>query len=231
MSGPASVNEAGRQYTDASAQGAPRYSKHERVADGAVHVMGLALVLGACFYLLGRVPQASPAGIVPALGLYAVGMATSFGCSAAYNLAPAGPFKALLRRFDHAAIFLMIAGTYTPIALLAIGGTWGWAVLAIVWTGAGLGATIKLLAPGRFERASLIAYLALGWVCLAALPRLIEMLTPPQFGLLVLGGVLYSLGVLLHLSTRLPYHNALWHLSVLIAAGFHYALVLSITAV
>jgi hemolysin III len=222
---PVSVSGTGR---GAALAAEPRYTRPERIADGAVHVLGLTSVLTGCFLLLALVPRPVPPGALAALSLYAMGMVASFGCSAAYNLATEGPRKTLLRRFDHAAIFLMIAGTYTPVAGLAIGGPWGWAMLAIVWTGAILGVAIKLLAPDRFERTSLIAYLLLGWVALAALPRLIEALSPMQLGLLALGGVLYSLGVILHLATRLPYHNALWHLVVLMAAASHYALVLSI---
>ncbi len=148
------------------------------------------------------------------------------GCSALYNLAATGSRKALLRRFDHAAIFMMIAGTYTPVALLAVGGASGRALLAVVWTGAAGGIALKLLAPRRFERVSVAAYLLLGWAGLAALDPLLAALPPRDLALLAGGGLLYSLGVAVHLSTGLPYHNALWHALVLAAAACHYAVVL-----
>jgi hemolysin III len=152
------------------------------------------------------------------------------GCSGLYNIAGEGPRKALLRRLDHAAIFGMIAGTYTPIGLLALGGAWGWGVLVVVWAGAAGGAAFKLVAPGRFGRASIAAYLLLGWAGLAALDPLLAALPPRDLALLAGGGLLYSLGVAVHLSTRLPYHTAIWHALVLAAAACHYAVVLRLAA-
>jgi hemolysin III len=111
---------------------APRYSRGERVADAAVHVLGLTAALAGCALLAAEAPRGAGVRSVAALGLYAAGLVAMLGCSALYNLAGDGPRKALLRRLDHAAIFVMIAGTYTPVALLAIGGAWGWGLLAVV---------------------------------------------------------------------------------------------------
>jgi hemolysin III len=201
-----------------------RYSRGERIADTAVHVLGVGAALAACAVLAAAAPRSL--GPRLALGLYATGLVAMLGCSALYNLAGAGARKALLRRLDHAAIFAMIAGTYTPVALLAIGGAWGWGLLAAVWGGAAGGAALKLLAPARFERASIAAYLLLGWAGLAALGPLLAALPARGLGMLAAGGLLYSLGVVVHLSTRLPYHNVLWHALVLAAAACHYAVVL-----
>jgi len=147
------------------------------------------------------------------------------GCSALYNLTSTGPRKALLRRLDHAAIFVMIAGTYTPVILLAIGGTWGRQLLVAVWVGAASGVALKLLAPHRFERAAIAAYLLLGWAILFALDPLLAALPARDLGLLLAGGLLYSGGVVIHLSSRLPYHTALWHALVVAAAACHYVVV------
>jgi hemolysin III len=202
-----------------------RYSRGERIADTVVHVLGVGAALAACAVLAAAAPRSL--GPRVALGLYAIGLVAMLGCSALYNLAGTGARKALLRRFDHAAIFAMIAGTYTPVALLAIGGAWGWGLLAVFWSGAAGGAALKLLTPpARFERASIAAYLLLGWAGLAALGPLLAALPARDLGLLAGGGLLYSLGVVVHLSTRLPYHNALWHALVLAAAACHYAVVL-----
>jgi hemolysin III len=152
------------------------------------------------------------------------------GCSAVYNLA--GPVdgwaerRGLLRRLDHAAIFTMIAGSYTPIAGIAVGGTWGWGLLGVVWTGALGGAALKLLAPTRVENISVFMYLLLGWAGVVMMHRLLEALRPADLLLLLLGGLLYSLGTLLHLSTWMRYHNALWHACVLAAAACHYLVML-----
>jgi len=208
----------------------PRYSRGERVADAVVHTAGLSAALVACAALFATASRPTDIRLVVALGLYAAGLVAMLSCSALYNMAAEGPARALLRRFDHAAIFVMIAGTYTPVALLGIGGIWGWGLLAVVWTGAAGGAALKLLAPARFERASIAAYLLLGWAGLAALDPLLAALLPQDLALLVVGGLLYSLGVIVHLSTRLPYHNALWHALVLAAAACHYVVILRLAA-
>jgi hemolysin III len=208
----------------------PRYSRGERVADAVVHVLGLPAALAACALLAASAPRGAGVRAVAALGLYAAGLVAMLVCSALYNLAGDGPRKALLRRLDHAAIFAMIAGTHTPVAALAIDGAPGLALLAVVWAGAVGGAALKLLAPSRFEHASIAAYLLLGWAGLAALEPLLAALPSRDLALLAGGGLLYSAGVAVHLSTRLPYHNALWHALVLAAAACHYAVVLRLAA-
>jgi hemolysin III len=147
-------------------------------------------------------------------------------CSAVYNMARDGMFKRLLRRCDHAAIFVMIAGTYTPFSLEVIGGAWGRGLLIFVWTVAAAGVALKLLRPHRFERLSVVVYLMLGWCVLAALDPLLARISLWGLVLLFAGGVLYSLGVVFHLWTRLPFHNAIWHGFVLAAAGCHYAAIM-----
>lgn len=206
----------------------PPQAGRERAADAVVHAAGLVSVFLGCVLLAWRTPPSAGPRLSLALALYATGLVATFTCSAAYNLAPAGRGRAFLRRADHAAIFLMIAGTYTPVSLLAIGGPLAAALLAVVWTGALGGAAVKLFAPGRFERASVAAYLLLGWVGVVALVPLAQALTPWQFGFLAAGGLLYTVGVLFHLADRLPYSTAVWHALVLVAAGCHFALVLGL---
>jgi hemolysin III len=209
---------------------APRQVRGEFLADTIVHLLGLGAAVTGCILLAATLPPS--AGVLPraALGLYGAGLLAMLGCSALYNLTGAGPRKARLRRLDHAAIFMMIAGTYTPVALLGVGGATGWALVSAVWVGALGGAMLKLAAPRRFERAAILAYLLLGWAGLAALETLLTTLTPTDLALLLAGGLLYSLGVPLHLATRLPFHNASWHGFVVAAAACHYAVVLRLAA-
>ncbi|HEY4250682.1 MAG TPA: hemolysin III family protein [Roseomonas sp.] len=204
-----------------------RYSRGERAADAAIHALGLAAVPVACAMLAA---QPADTGLALPLGLYTIGLVAMLGCSALYNLAREGPRKALLRRFDHAAIFLMIGGTYSAVAGIAIGGTWSTALLACVWTGAAAGVALKLLAPARFEGLSILAYLLLGWAGLVALGPLVAALPALDLGLILAGGLLYSGGVAVHLAIRLRYHNAIWHACVLAAASCHYAVVLRLAA-
>jgi hemolysin III len=131
-----------------------------------------------------------------------------------------------LRRFDHAAIFLMIAGTYTPFILIKMHTPWGLGLLAVVWTMAGIGIAIKLFAPRYLEGLSTALYLVQGWAVIAAWEPLMSAMPGRVLTLLVAGGVLYTIGVVFHLWERLPYQNAIWHGFVLSAASCHFAAVL-----
>ncbi|MBS7809697.1 PAQR family membrane homeostasis protein TrhA [Roseococcus pinisoli] len=198
-----------------------------RTADACIHVIGVTAALAACVALAAVMRGGF--GVVP-VALYALGLVAMIGCSAAYNLAAEGRGKRLLRRLDHAAIFLMIAGTYSPVALLGIGGAWGWGLAAVVWVGALAGATLKLCRPEGFERLAIAAYLLLGWAGLVAIVPLVAALPGMDLALLGAGGLLYSLGVVAHVSKRLPYQNAIWHGFVLAAAACHFVVVLRLAA-
>jgi len=200
----------------------PDYSIGERWADGAVHVVSTTAGLVALIVLLAVAIPEQPAAVLVSLCLYGFGLIATFGCSAGYNLVKRPRVKEILRKLDHAAIFVMIAGTYTPFALVAIGGAAGIALLSVVWSIAAFGVVVKLAFPRRFERMSVVLYLALGWTVLPAIQPLIESLSTRDLTLIFVGGVLYSGGTAFHLWRRLPYHNAIWHFLVLIAAACHY---------
>lgn len=204
----------------------PRRRRAERLADAVVHAVGGALGIAACAALGALALPKADFRTVAALAPYAGGLLAMLGCSALYNLAPEGRWKRAFRRLDHAAIFVMIAGTYTPFALLAMGGPEGLALLAFVWAVALGGVALKLGWPGRLERVSIVLYLALGWSALAALEPLAAALSPAGLILLATGGALYTVGVVFHLWERLPYQTAIWHGFVLAGAAAHYAAVL-----
>ena len=207
-----------------------RYGRSEVVADAAVHALGAAFGLAACALLAAATLPRTGADPLRALALwvYAAGLVAMLGCSALYNLAPADSRrKALLRRCDRAAIFAMIAGTYTPFAGVALGGVLGCGLLAFVWAAAAAGAAHALLGrPGQREGAAVLLYLLLGWCGVVLAVPLSAALSTEGLALLAAGGVLYSAGTALHLAARLPYHNAAWHACVLAAAACHFAAVL-----
>jgi hemolysin III len=204
----------------------PSYRGAEAAADRCIHLLGIGLGGGAALALISLAALKGEARLLFAVAVYALGLTAMLGCSALYNLTPPSPRKERLRRFDHAAIFAMIAGTYTPFLLARMGGAWGWGLLAFVWLTAAGGIALALGAPRRFERLQLAAYLLLGWCILAARGPLDAAVARPAILLLLAGGLLYSFGVLFHLWRRLGYHNAIWHGFVLAAAGCHYAAVL-----
>ncbi len=206
----------------------PEYTQMERRIDGIVHVLGLGAAVVAVAVLLHIVIPTRDVLVIVSVTIYSAGLVTIFGFSAAYNLILRPDWKETFRRYDHVAIFLMIAGTYTPFALISIGSTLGLGLLALVWLIAIFGVLIKLLRPRRFERVTLVLYLALGWIGLPAVGPLVAALSVSTLVLLAIGGVLYTIGVAFHLWETLPYQNAIWHAFVLAAAGCHYMAVLDV---
>ncbi len=166
---------------------------------------------------------ARPTGAYIATAIYLATLVLSISISAVYNVWPVSPVKLFLRRFDHSAIYLLIAGTYTPF--MAKSGTW-W-LLAFVWAIAVAGVLLKFLMPNRFDRLSIGLYLALGWSGVAAYHEFAGTLSASILWLILIGGLVYSFGVIFHVVERLPFHNAIWHGFVLVAASIHYAAVCS----
>lgn len=194
-------------------------------ADRLVHVAGLALAPAAVAGLLAAAARTGGPREMLGVAVYGAALLAMLGCSALYNLRTGSPRREWLRRLDHAAIFAMIAGTYTPFTLLWLPPNWGWAFCAAVWAVALAGMALKIAWPRRLERLSIALYLGLGWSILLVLDPMLAALTAASGGLLVAGGVLYSLGVVFHLWERLPYQNAIWHGFVLAAVACHFAAV------
>jgi len=211
--------------------GFPQYTLGERVADGTIHVIGVAASVIALVALLVIGIRNETALMVAGLAIYGLALVATFGFSAGYHLVVSPRVKEILRRFDHAAIFLMIAGTYTPFVLLKMNNAWGYGLLAVVWTMAALGIAIKLFLPRFLDGLSTALYLVQGWAVLAAWEPLQAALPASALTLLMVGGVLYTVGVVFHLWNRLPYQNAIWHGFVLSAAGCHYAAVIGVVQV
>ena len=162
-----------------------------------------------------------------AVGVYAAAFFLLFVASCAYNLAPPSRAKGLLRRADHVAIFLMIAGTYSALLSDIPPSPWTFGLAAFVWAGALAGAAIKLVLPHRFDRATILVYLALGWAALPMLAPLVRTLPSETFTLIAVGGALYSAGVAFHLWESLRFQTAIWHAFVVAAAGCQFAGVLT----
>ena len=154
--------------------------------------------------------------------VYCIGLISMFAASAAYNLVTRQTLKEILRRLDHAAIFIMIAGSYTPFALL-LGGSAGRSMLIAVWAIAAAGIIIKLRFPRRLDKLSVLLYLAQGWIVLLALDPVVASLPSQALWLLLAGGVIYTLGVPFHLMEWMRFHNAIWHIFVLGGAACQFA--------
>jgi len=200
-------------------------SRSEKLADNIVHVLGISSGLIAAALLLGWAATTQPLTATAALAIYCAGLIAMLGCSGAYHMIPATTWKGTLRRMDHAAIFLKIAGTYTPFALVKMGGSVGLALFVAVWTVALLGAAAKLLLETRWDGLAIGVYLALGWSGVATLQPLAASIAPASLILLGVGGVLYSVGVVFFVWRSLPFHNAIWHAFVLLGTACHFGAV------
>lgn len=157
--------------------------------------------------------------------LYGVGLIGMFLTSAAYNVCYPSLAKELLRRADHAMIFVMIAGTCTPFALSAFPTDIGLRLCAVVWVTATIGVALKLAFPRRFERLLLVLYLTMGWAMLGMGWAYADKLLSIPLLLLFGGGIAYSCGATVHARGRLPFHNVAWHGLVLLGASLHWAAV------
>ncbi|MGH6962030.1 MAG: PAQR family membrane homeostasis protein TrhA, partial [Dongiaceae bacterium] len=191
------------------------------------HYAGLvAAVVGSVVIIVAAAERERALTIV-SVAVYGVGLLGMIGASALYNIAEPSRRKEWFRRLDHAAIFLMIAGSYTPFTLVRMGGGWGIGIAIFVWLAAITGIALKLLYPRRLEGLSIVLYLAIGWAILVGLRPLLAAVLLPAIILIGVGGLLYSLGLVFHLWHRLPYHNAVWHGFVLGAAACHWVAVLN----
>jgi len=203
-----------------------QYRAGELAADRVIQMIGiLGGVVGSAI-LVGAAASVADQPALSASLVYSVCLITMLGSSAAYHLASNASRRELLRQVDHAAIFLMIAGTYTPFTTCRLHGVWAIGMTAAVWTGAVTGAVMKLIRPRGVERVSIVAYLALGWMILAGVRPMLGSLDAWTALLIGVGGVLYTIGVGFHLWRALPFRNAIWHSFVLVAAGCHYAAIL-----
>jgi hemolysin III len=204
----------------------PRYiSRREFAADRWVHMLGLSLGTVGAVTIVVRLAVGADRGDAIPIVVYVIGLLAMLGCSAAYNLTPWPPTRPLLRRFDHAAIFLMIAGTYTPFMTRHPMTEWSISLTTFIWVAALVGVVAKFACPSRLERLSIVTYLALGWVGLVAIGPLTAGLDQSTIDLIFVGGLLYTIGVGFHLWHKLPFQNAIWHGLVLAAAACHFAAV------
>jgi hemolysin III len=200
----------------------PIYSRAERIADAVVHFAGIAFGIAGAAALVAASIGRLPARDVLGLTVYGAGLIGMFAASAGYNMVSHPRLKEWLRRIDHSAIFIMIAGTYTPFTI-KIGGETGLKLLGAVWLIAAFGVIAKLFFPRRLDGFSVLIYLAQGWCILFALGPVAEAVPDWGLYLLLIGGCIYSTGVIFHLLERLPYHNVIWHLFVLGGAVTQYA--------
>ncbi len=204
------------------------YDRAELIADGVVHGIGVVCGLAAAIVLIVLTAVYATAFQVAVVSVYAAGLLTMLVLSATYNLWPVSRVKWVLRRFDHSAIYLLIAATYTPIFMELKDSVFATALLIGVWCVAIAGIVVKLTLPGRFDRLSVGLYLAMGWSGFMVWDKVVASLPTLTLWFIAAGGLLYSFGVIFHAWQRLRFQNAIWHCFVLSGAACHYTAVLDL---
>lgn len=202
----------------------------EEIANSVSHGVALLAALVGAPFLLASASQLSATNIVGA-AVFAGTMVLLYFTSTLYHALPAGRAKAIFLKLDHGAIYLFIAGSYTPFALGALGGPWGWTLFGLVWAMAALGITLKAFDRLRHPWLSTGLYLAMGWIVLIAAVPLVERVAMPGLVLLVAGGLAYTVGVAFFLlDSKLKYAHAVWHAFVALGTGLHFFAVLDYAA-
>src|SRR3954466_8494213 len=204
------------------------YDRAELIADGVVHVVGVCFGLVAATALIVLTAVYSTALDIAAVSIYVAGLLAMLVLSATYNLWPVSRAKWVLRRFDHAAIYMLIAATYTPLIIEVKDSFFAIALLIGVWCVAIVGIVLKLALPGRFDRLAVGLYLAMGWSGLMLYDAVVKALPTMALAFLIAGGVFYTFGVIFHAWQRLRFQNAIWHCFVLLGAACHYTAVLDL---
>jgi len=198
----------------------------EELANSLSHGVGLICALVATpILIIDAVKHGSTAAVV-ANSVFGTTMVFLYLTSTWYHAVPEGPLKDRLHKLDHAAIYLLIGGTYTPFTLGVLRGTWGWTLLGIVWVAAAVGVSDKLISGIRHPRLSNVLYLIMGWTVVIAIRPLVLSMPAPGLAWLVAGGLLYTLGVVFYTARHLPYNHFIWHLFVLAGSTCHFFAVL-----
>lgn len=202
---------------------AKHYPVGEEIANSLSHALGCLLSIIGCSLLILQAQEAgAPTSTFVSYGLYGASLIILFVASTLYHAVTREQLKPWLKKIDHCAIYLLIAGTYTPFLLITLKSTLGNALLAIIWTLALLGVIFKLLFAHRFRLFSVVTYLLMGWLSLLVIGQLASRLPLQSVLLLAGGGVIYSLGVIFYVAGRIPFNHAIWHVFVLGGAFCHF---------
>ena len=206
------------------------FTRGEEIANSLTHGLGLALSITGLGVLLTFAAMHGNAWMVVGCAVFGASLVLLYGASTLYHALRAPRPKRWWRVLDHGAIFLLIAGTYTPFMLVNLRGPWGWSLFGVVWALAVVGIALKLFLTGRFRVLSTLIYLFMGWLVLIAFKPLVAALPHGSLKLLVAGGAAYSAGTVFFMWKRLPYHHAVWHLFVLAGSVCHFFAVLGSVA-
>jgi hemolysin III len=203
-----------------------RYSLGEEIANSVSHAVGTLLALGGLVVLTVFAALRGNVWHIVGCSVFGAALVLLYTTSTLYHGIQHPRGKAVLRALDHSAIFILIAGTYTPFALVNLRGPWGWSLFGVIWGLAVLGIVLQMGVLGRGTAASVLLYLGMGWVAVVAIKPLLDAVAPGGLRLLLIGGLAYTAGTAFYAWRRLPYHHAVWHVFVLLGSASHFFAVL-----
>ena len=203
-----------------------RYTPTEEIAHSISHGLGVVLSIAGLAVLVAYASINGDAWHIVSSSIYGATLILLYSASTLYHAITHPVAKGVLRQLDHAAIYLLIAGTYTPFMLVNLRGPWGWSLFAIVWSIALLGVVLEFIQVKRLKRLSLVLYLGLGWIVVVAINPMLDQVQAGGMWLLLVGGLCYSFGVIFYVWKQLAYHHVIWHLFVLAGSVFHFFAVL-----
>lgn len=200
----------------------PRYAFAEEVVSSAIHGIGIVFSIIALTVLVAFASMHGDAWHVTSVAVFGTTLILLYTASTLYHGIPNEVAKPALRALDHIAIYLLIAGTYTPFTLISLRGAWGWSLFAVVWSLAILGIALELTSLKRLRAPAVALYIGMGWLALAAAGPLIQAVPSQGLWLLLCGGAAYTLGVPFYLWRSLPFSHAIWHGFVLLGSMLHF---------
>lgn len=204
----------------------PEYTIGEEIANSITHGIGVALSIAGLVVLVVMAALHGDAWQVVSCAIYGASMIMLYTASTLYHSFQNPNVKRIMRILDHSSIYLLIAGTYTPFTLISLRGPWGWSLFGVVWGLALTGIVFKLYFTGRFNKASTIIYVLMGWIAVIAIKPMIDIIPFGGLALLFGGGMSYTLGVIFYVWKKMPYHHAVWHLFVLGGTVLHFFAIL-----
>ena len=199
-----------------------RYSFGEEVANSVTHGLGWLLSIGGLAVLVTFAAMTGGALRVVSCAVFGSTLVLLYAASTLYHALPSERAKHVFRVLDHSSIFLLIAGTYTPLCLVAVGGGWGWSLFGSIWFLALVGVLLNTIAHNRWRWLSIVLYVTMGWLVVIAIRPLVASVSTGVLVLIVAGGLAYTLGLAFYGWRRLPYGHAVWHAFVLAGSVLHY---------
>lgn len=198
------------------------YTKKEEIANAITHGIGVVFSIAALVLLVVFSAKYKDGWYIVSYSIYGSTLIILYLCSTLYHSFTNQKVKKIFRKFDHSSIFLLIAGTYTPFTLTILRGKLGWSILGIIWGITILGIVLKVVCFDKVEKVSTLLYIAMGWVIVIALKSIASSLPIKGIILLIVGGLIYTIGCIFYARDKMPYNHAIWHMFVLGGSVCHF---------